>query len=89
MGANNARNRSFRIQTLVKLAMAGQTYEQLIEKARSWNISGSTARDYMKTVSAICKNRGQVVDHVEDYAGKPNPYDPDEIVVGRGSDIIR
>lgn len=89
MGSNNARNRSFRIQTLVKLAMAGQTYDQIFQKAKSWGISNSTASDYMKSVSAICKSRGQIVDHIQDYKGKQNPFDPDEVVVGRGSDIIR
>ena len=87
--SSRERNRSLRIQTLVKLAMAGQNYKQLIEKAMSWGISGSTARDYMKSVSAICKSRGQVVDYVEDYRGKENPYDPDEVIIGRGSDILR
>jgi len=89
MGSNNAKNRSFRIQTLVKLAMAGQTYEQIFEKAKSWGITNVTARDYMQSVSAICKSRGQILDQLENYREKPSPYDPDEVIIGRGSDILQ
>ena len=82
------RNRSMRIQTLVKLALIGWTYPEIFNKAMSWGICSGTARDYMKSVSAICNRKGQILEKTEDYKGKPNPYDPDEIVIGRGSDII-
>lgn len=79
--------RSQRLQILLRMAVAGKSYSEIYNKAMSWGISEPTAKSYMKSLSAYVSRTGTNL--VEDYAGKPNPYDSDEIIVGRGSDIIR
>ena len=84
-----ARTRSNRIQTLVKMALRGHNYSNIFNKAMSWGISDSTARSYMKNVSAILLQSHKTSILRQDKSVRINPYDPEETIIGSGSEIIK
>jgi len=83
------RTRSNRIQTLVKMALKGDHYSDIFNKAMSWGISDSTARSYMKNVSAILLQSHKTSILRQDKPARINPFDPSEEIIGSGSEIIK
>ncbi len=83
-----SRIRSFRLNRLLIYA-SGHTYTETYLKALQMGVSPRTARSYMKTLTKHLFKRKPIPIPIEELERKKkNPYHPDELIIGSGSDII-
>ncbi len=83
-----SRIRTLRLNRLLIYA-SGHTYTETYLKALQMGVSPRTARSYMKTLSKHLSKRKPIpipIEQIETY--KKNPYHPEEVIIGTGSDII-
>lgn len=82
---NKTKIRRQRINSLLIYA-SGHTYTETYQKALSFGITKQTAKGYMKQLTNyLIKQKPIPIEP----SYKKNPYNPDEIIIGKGSDIIK
>jgi len=85
---NKTKIRRQRINSLLIYA-SGHTYTETYQKAISFGITKQTAKGYMKQLTNYLIKQKPIPMEPKQLKYKKNPYNPDEIIIGKGSDIIK
>lgn len=83
---NKSLIRSNRMNILLIFA-SGHTYTETYQKALSFGITKQTAKSYMKQLTDHLTKQ-KPIPYQPKQKFKKNPYNPDEVIIGMGSDII-